>query len=117
MARRKHPRLEPIVVDKHLDADSLRLRRFVNGGITPIASRKGDAVPKSLYEVEDFNVAIDLRTDTPGGASVRLRLTVYHFHRRPWADMCPGDRLWAQRTCSRAIDRGARYPYTQGLLS
>lgn len=149
MARRKHPRQEPVVVDKHLDAEALgsavgrrgrsaaqhkptrpyrgqyandedfaevlqlaweeetalltadaemidkalrferqlpkaeaclrgliilppgkdeqvkALRRFVAGEITPIASRKGDAVPRSLFEVEDFNVAIDLRSDTP----------------------------------------------------
>lgn len=149
MTRRKHPRVEPIVVDKHLDGEALAailgrramsaamvkpkrkyvgryaddedfsdvlylawenevaaisadgalidkacrferqlpkaecclrgvivlplgkaaqvaiLRRFVDGKLVPIATRKGDAIPRTLLELEDYNIGIDLRQDPP----------------------------------------------------
>jgi hypothetical protein len=54
-----------IILPPGKDEQISALRRFVAGEIVAMASQKGDAVPKSLDEIEDFNVAIDLRTDTP----------------------------------------------------
>lgn len=41
------------------------LTRFVRGKIELIASHKGGVVPKSLHDLEIFNLAIDLRDERP----------------------------------------------------
>lgn len=47
--------------DEQVDA----LRRFVQGETVPIATRKGDVIPRSLDELEDYNIGLDLRQDPP----------------------------------------------------
>lgn len=54
-----------VILPPGKDEQVKALRRFVSAEIVPIASRKGDAVPRSLDELEDYNMCIDLRTDAP----------------------------------------------------
>lgn len=54
-----------IILPRDKDEQVKALRRFVEGETVPIATRKGDALPRSLFDIEDFNVGIDLRKDTP----------------------------------------------------
>jgi hypothetical protein len=41
------------------------LRDFAAGKLVPIRTRKGDALPTTIDQVEDFNVCIDLRQQLP----------------------------------------------------
>ena len=54
-----------LVVPRDKSEQLKSLHRFASGEIVAVASRKGDAVPKSLYDVEDYNVALDLRRESP----------------------------------------------------